>query len=119
MAKTDDEGAVAALLADYMATTGCDEDYATEVLAMATAGAGLGTADALPRLVATLATPETFPAPMVVTVLAGLTKLFETPNGRELLFYVGMRTARRCGVAPELLDKLQEYVKPSPKETRH
>jgi hypothetical protein len=45
--------------------------------------------------------------------------LAQKANGRELLFYNGMRVAAACGVAPELLKGLEACVTPSADETRH
>src|SRR5262245_8106837 len=94
----DADAALAALAAEYRTATGCDNDYATQVLALAALGAELDDAGKLPPLVALLALPQTFPPAMVLTALACLTKLAQTPNGRELLFAVGMRIAKESGL---------------------
>jgi len=98
------------LIADYMEATGCDEDHAMWVLAMALSGAELTTADHLPKLVPMLVVGTGMPAAMVVTVLAGLHELDKCDAGRELKFFVGMATAKRAGISPKLGHALQAAI---------
>jgi hypothetical protein len=93
---------------DVMQATGCDEDHAEHVLAMAGVGASL-TLERLPKLVEVLVS-DTFPAHMVVITLAGLKELAKSEPGRELLFHVGMVQAERTGLSSKLADAIKQAL---------
>jgi hypothetical protein len=93
---------------DVMKATGCDEDHAEHVLAMAGVGAGL-TLEQLPKQVEVLVSDD-FPAHMVVITLAGLKQLGLSEPGRELLFHVGMLQAERTGLSSKLANAITKAI---------